>query len=144
MGRPILSLPHTKSQQEEHEPAPFGAPRRAPTKKGVVVEVVLLALRRERQLPRALLTCTDLVRTFHCWPLCPCFRSVVFLARRAVDRAPNHTSEKWPQWPTAIWGTISAYWRASHARRSSFRLKGKNQSFRRRAPAQKIERLRII
>jgi len=40
---------------------------------------------------------------------------VVFLARRAVDRAPNHTSEKWAQWAIAIWGTISAYWRASQA-----------------------------
>jgi hypothetical protein len=59
----------------------------------VLVEVVLLALRRERQLPRAMLICTDLRRTFHCWPLSARFRSVVFLARRAVDRAPNHTSE---------------------------------------------------
>ena len=115
MGRPILSLPHTKSEQEELEPAPFGAPRRAPAEKGVVVEVVLLALRRERQLPRALLTVTHLRRTFHCWPLSARFRSVVFLARRAVDRAPNHTSEKWAQWAIAIWGTISAYWRASQA-----------------------------
>ena len=115
----------------------------APAEKGVLVEVVLLALRRERQLPRALLTGTHLRRTFHCWPLSARFRRVVFLARRAVDRAPNHTAEKWPQWPTAIWGTISAYWRASHARRSSFRSTGKNQSLRRRAPAQKIERLII-
>jgi hypothetical protein len=65
------------------------------------------------------------------------------LSAQAVDRAPNHTSEKWAKWATAIWGTISTYWRASHARRSSFRLKGKNQSFRRRVAAQKIERLII-
>ena len=115
----------------------------APAEKGVLVEVVLLAPRQKRQQPRALLTGTDLRRTFQCWPLSARFRSVVFLARRAVDMAPNHTSEKWAQWATAIWGTISAYWRASHARRSSFRLKGKNQSFRRRVAAQKIERLII-
>ena len=112
--------------------------REARAEKGVLVEVVLLALRRERQLPRALLTSTHLRRTFH-WPLSARFRRVVFLARRAVDRAPNHTAEKWAEWATAIWGAISAYWRASHARRSSFRVKGKNQSFRRRAEAQKIE-----
>jgi hypothetical protein len=85
MGHPILSLPHTKSEQEEQEPAPFGAPRLAPAEKGVVVEVVLLALRRERQLPRAMLTGIDLRRTFHCWPLCPLFRCVVFQAHRVVD-----------------------------------------------------------
>jgi hypothetical protein len=71
------------------------------------------------------------------------FRRAVSRAHQAVDQAPNHTAEKWPQWPTAIWGTISAYWRASRARRSSFRVKGKNQSFRRRAEAQKIERFII-
>jgi hypothetical protein len=51
---------------------------------------------------------------------------VVFLARRVVDRAPNHTSEKWAQWAIAIWGTISTYWRASHA---PFERKAKIKAF---------------
>jgi hypothetical protein len=76
----------------------------------VLVEVLLLALRRERQLPRALFTGTHLRRTFHYWPLCPFFRRVVFRAYRVVDWAPNHTSGKWAKWATAIWGAISAYW----------------------------------
>jgi hypothetical protein len=123
--------------------APFGAPRRAPAEKAVDVGVVLLALRQKRQLPRALLTGTHQRRTFHRRWLPARFRRVVFRAHCVVDWAPNHTAEKWAEWATAIWGTISTYWRGSHARRGSFRVKGKNQSFRRRAPAQKIERLII-
>ena len=76
--------------------------------------------------PRALLTCTHLRRTFHYWSLCPFFRRVVFRAHRVVDWAPNHTSERWAEWATTIWGAISAYWRASHARRSGLRLKKTN------------------
>ena len=117
--------------------APFGAPPPDIAEKAVVVGVVLLALRQKRQLPRALLTGTHQRRTFHRRGLPARFRRVVFRAHCVVDWAPNHTAEKWAEWATAIWGTISAYWRASHARRGSFRVKGKNQSFRRRASGSK-------
>ena len=58
------------------------------------VEVVLLALRRERQLPRALLTGTDQRRTFHRRGLPTRFRRVAFRAHCVVDWAPRTTRRK--------------------------------------------------